>query len=214
MKRIVVLASGYGSNLQVILDSCRDMLISGQVVAVFSNKHEATALNRARNFMIPTHVILESRYTNKDEFDHQLIHEINYYHPHLIVLAGYMRILSIEFIEYYSGQILNIHPSLLPRYPGLNTHQKVIRNRDYEHGASVHFVTKHLDQGPVVLQSKIPVFSGDTIDSLTVRVKDQEHVIYPQAINWFINDRLVMYNGRAWLDGKRLPKSGYPKIFL
>ncbi|VFP81692.1 phosphoribosylglycinamide formyltransferase [Candidatus Erwinia haradaeae] len=209
MKRIVVLVSGYGSNLQAILDACCDMLIAGRVVAVFSNKPESTALNRAHKAKIPAHVVLESRYSNKDEFDDRLRNEIGYYQPHLIILAGYMRILSIEFVEYYYGRILNIHPSLLPRYPGLHTHQKVIKNGDNQHGASVHFVTKKLDQGPVVLQAKVPVFRGDTVSSLSTRVQCVEHVIYPKAISWFIDGRLIMDNGAAWLDGKRLPEAGY-----
>ena len=125
-----------------------------------------------------------------------------------MVLAGYMRILSSAFVARYHDRLLNIHPSLLPKYPGLHTHRQALENGDTEHGTSVHFVTDELDGGPVILQARVPVLAGDSEEAITGRVQQQEHVIYPQVINWFIEGRLVMRDGKAWLDGKPLPPQG------
>ena len=135
--------------------------------------------------------------------------QIDEYSPDLIVLAGYMRILSGEFVRHYMGRMINIHPSLLPKYPGLNTYQRAIHAGDEEHGTSVHFVTEQLDGGPVILQAKVPIFDDDTIDTLTERVQTQEYKIYPLVVEWFVNDRLEMRGGKAFLDGKQLGIHGY-----
>lgn len=148
-------------------------------------------------------------FANRDAFDKQLIAEIDNYTPDVVVLAGFMRILSPTFVEHYAEKLLNIHPSLLPKYPGLHTHRQALENGDKEHGTSVHFVTDELDGGPVILQARVPVFAGDTEDDVTARVQTQEHAIYPLVISWFVDGRLKMRDNAAWLDGKRLPPQGY-----
>lgn len=131
------------------------------------------------------------------------------YQPDLVVLAGFMRILTADFVKHYAGKMLNIHPSLLPKYPGLHTHRKAIENGDSEHGTSVHFVTEELDGGPVILQAKVPIFAEDSEEAVVERVKAQEHNIYPLVVQWFIDDRLVMKDNLAYLDGQCLPPQGY-----
>lgn len=209
MKRIVVLVSGNGSNLQAMIDACKLKRINGILSAVFSNRADAFGLERARVAGLPAHAIEASQCADRGAFDQKLMDEIDAYAPDLVVLAGYMRILSPEFVAHYSGRLLNIHPSLLPKYPGLNTHRQVLENGDKEHGASVHFVTDKLDGGPVILQAKIPVFGGDDEDDIAARVQHQEHSIYPLVISWFIDGRLEMRGCAAWLDGVRLPAQGY-----
>lgn len=209
MKRIVVLISGNGSNLQAIIDACKLKKINGTLSAVFSNKADAFGLERAREAGIPAHALTASQFADRAAFDRELIQEIDAYAPDLVVLAGYMRILSPEFVAHFSGRLINIHPSLLPKYPGLNTHRQVLENGDEEHGTSVHFVTDELDGGPVILQAKIPVFEGDDEDEITARVQHQEHAIYPLVVSWFIDGRLEMRGNSAWLDGKELPPQGY-----
>jgi len=135
--------------------------------------------------------------------------EIDGYQPDLVVLAGYMRILSPRFVQHYQGRMLNIHPSLLPKYPGLHTHQQALNNGDEEHGTSVHFVTDELDGGPVVLQAKVPIFEHDSEDEIIERVQVQEHSIYPLVVSWFIDGRLKAKDDAAWLDGVCLPAQGY-----
>ncbi|CAQ88219.1 phosphoribosylglycinamide formyltransferase 1 [Escherichia fergusonii ATCC 35469] len=209
MMNIVVLISGNGSNLQAIIDACKVNKIKGTVRAVFSNKADAFGLERAREAGIPTHVLSANDFANRDAFDKQLIAEIDNYTPDVVVLAGFMRILSPTFVEHYAEKLLNIHPSLLPKYPGLHTHRQALENGDKEHGTSVHFVTDELDGGPVILQARVPVFAGDTEDDVTARVQTQEHAIYPLVISWFVDGRLKMRDNAAWLDGKRLPPQGY-----
>ncbi|HCO5572517.1 TPA: phosphoribosylglycinamide formyltransferase [Escherichia fergusonii] len=206
---IVVLISGNGSNLQAIIDACKVNKIKGTVRAVFSNKADAFGLERAREAGIPTHVLSANDFANRDAFDKQLIAEIDNYTPDVVVLAGFMRILSPTFVEHYAEKLLNIHPSLLPKYPGLHTHRQALENGDKEHGTSVHFVTDELDGGPVILQARVPVFAGDTEDDVTARVQTQEHAIYPLVISWFVDGRLKMRDNAALLDGKRLPPQGY-----
>jgi phosphoribosylglycinamide formyltransferase-1 len=135
--------------------------------------------------------------------------QIDEYQPDVIVLAGYMRILSSEFVRHYMGRMINIHPSLLPKYPGLNTYQRAIHAGDEEHGTSVHFVTEQLDGGPVILQAKVPIFDEDTVEKLTERVQTQEHKIYPMVVKWLVEERLEMKNGKAFLDGEQLGMHGY-----
>lgn len=209
MKRLVVLVSGQGSNLQAILDGCQQGQIHGSVAAVFSNKSEAYGLTRAREAGVPAHALAASQFADREAFDNQLMLEIDAYAPDLVVLAGYMRILSPQFVQHYAGRMLNIHPSLLPKYPGLHTHRQAIENGDEEHGTSVHFVTEQLDGGPVILQAKVPVFAGDTEEEVNARVQHQEHAIYPLVVSWFVEGRLEMKDDAAWLDGEKLPLEGH-----
>jgi len=157
MKNIVVLISGNGSNLQAIIDACKQKKINATIRAVFSNKADAFGLERAREAGIPAHVLTADLFASREAFDRELMQEIEAYAPDVVVLAGYMRILSPAFVEHFAGRLLNIHPSLLPKYPGLHTHRQALDNGDTEHGTSVHFVTDELDGGPVILQAKVPV---------------------------------------------------------
>ncbi|MGI9877397.1 phosphoribosylglycinamide formyltransferase [Vibrio chagasii] len=208
-KNIVVLVSGSGSNLQAILDACDSNMIDASVKAVFSNKAEAFGLERAKNAGVDARSVNPKDFGSREEFDHELMIQIDAYQPDLIVLAGYMRILSSGFVRHYAGKMVNIHPSLLPKYPGLHTHQRAIDAKDKEHGTSVHFVTEELDGGPVILQAKVPVFEDDDAELLAGRVLTQEHAIYPMVCKWFAEDRLSMVDGQAVLDGKVLGKHGY-----
>ena len=208
-KNIVVLVSGSGSNLQAILDACDSNMIDASVKAVFSNKAEAFGLERAKNAGVAARSVNPKDFDSREAFDHELMIQIDTYQPDLIVLAGYMRILSSEFVRHYAGKMVNIHPSLLPKYPGLHTHQRAIDAKDKEHGTSVHFVTEELDGGPVILQAKVPVFEDDDAELLAGRVLTQEHAIYPMVCKWFAEDRLSMVDGQAVLDGKVLGKHGY-----
>ncbi|BBV64904.1 phosphoribosylglycinamide formyltransferase [Kluyvera ascorbata] len=209
MKNIVVLISGSGSNLQALIDACEQKRIPGTIRAVFSNKADAFGLERAREAGIPQHALAASQFASREAFDRELMHEIDAYAPDVVVLAGYMRILSAEFVQHYQGKLLNIHPSLLPKYPGLNTHRQALDNGDTEHGTSVHFVTEELDGGPVILQAKVPVFDGDDEEEITSRVQAQEHAIYPLVVGWFLNGRLKMQDNHAWLDDVKLPPEGH-----
>ena len=209
MKNIVVLISGSGSNLQAIIDACEQKRIPGTIRAVFSNKADAFGLERAREAGIPQHALAANQFASREAFDRELMHAIDAYAPDVVVLAGYMRILSAEFVQHYQGKLLNIHPSLLPKYPGLNTHRQALDNGDTEHGTSVHFVTEELDGGPVILQAKVPVFAGDDEAEITSRVQAQEHAIYPLVVSWFLNGRLKMQDNHAWLDDIKLPPEGY-----
>ena len=209
MKKLVVLISGNGSNLQSILDACASGRINGSVAAVFSNKESAYGLTRAQQASVPGLALSPGDFSDREAFDRQLMQEIDAFEPDLVVLAGYMRILSSAFVAHYHDRLLNIHPSLLPKYPGLHTHRQALENGDKEHGTSVHFVTDELDGGPVVLQARVPIFSGDDEAEITARVQHQEHAIYPLAIGWFMDGRLVMREGKAWLDGQPLPGQGY-----
>jgi phosphoribosylglycinamide formyltransferase-1 len=209
MKNIVVLISGNGSNLQAIIDACKQKKINGTIRAVFSNKADAFGLERAREANIPAHALLASQFASREAFDRELMQEIDAYAPDIVVLAGYMRILSPAFVAHYAGRLINIHPSLLPKYPGLHTHRQVLENGDEVHGTTVHFVTDELDGGPVILQAQVPVFEGDTEEDVTARVQTQEHAIYPLVVSWFVDGRLAMQENKAWLDGVCLPEQGY-----
>ncbi len=178
LKNIVVLISGNGSNLQAILEACEDSMPNARVAAVFSNKADAFGLERAKNFDVDGHFVDPKAFDSRKSFDAELMSQIDEYQPDVIILAGYMRILSSEFVSHYMGKMINIHPSLLPKYPGLHTHQRAIDAGDKEHGTSVHFVTEELDGGPVILQAKVPVFEDDNASVLAARVQAQEHRIY------------------------------------
>jgi phosphoribosylglycinamide formyltransferase-1 len=209
MKKIVVLVSGQGSNLQALTDACQQGRIAAEIVAVFSNKAQAYGLQRAEEAGIAAHSLDAKAFIDREAFDAALADAIDQYQPDLVVLAGYMRILSAAFVQHYAGRMLNIHPSLLPKYPGLHTHRQAIDNGDSEHGTSVHFVTEQLDGGPVILQAKVPIFPGDDEDEVIERVQAQEHCIYPLVVNWFVEGRLVMRDNAAWLDDKRLHEQGH-----
>ncbi|CAM4234147.1 phosphoribosylglycinamide formyltransferase [Vibrio astriarenae] len=209
MKSIVVLVSGNGSNLQAIIDACETNIDNGKVTAVFSNKATAYALERAKSAGAAAKHLNPEDFDTRDAFDKELMRQMDEYQPDLVILAGYMRILSGEFVRHYLGRMINIHPSLLPKYPGLNTYQRAIHAGDEEHGTSVHFVTEQLDGGPVVLQAKVPIFEEDTVATLTERVQTQEHNIYPMVAKWFVEDRLEMRQGKAFLDGKQLGIHGH-----
>lgn len=209
MKKIVVLISGSGSNLQSLIEGCQSGTIKGRIVAVVSNQSTAYGLVRAQQAGIPAACLDAKAYANRQAYDAALLALIEQYQPDLVVLAGFMRILSPEFVIHFTGKLLNIHPSLLPKYPGLHTHRKALENGDKEHGTSVHFVTEELDGGPVILQAKVPVFPEDTEEDLIERVKMQEHAIYPLVVQWFSDNRLTMLEGKAVLDGEALPQQGY-----
>lgn len=207
--KIVVLISGGGTNLQAIIDACTHDEYSGEVVAVISNKADAFGLTRAQNANIPNLSLSHKDFTSREAYDQALIAKIDTFNADLIVLAGFMRILTPRFVQHFQGKLLNIHPSLLPKYQGLNTHQRAIDAGDDVHGVSVHFVTEELDGGPVILQAKVPVFPEDNSDDLSARVHEQEHRIYPLVIKWFTEKRLSMQGEHALLDGNILPISGY-----
>lgn len=203
---IVVLISGNGSNLQALIDQSA---AGGYVICgVISNKADAFGLERAARAGIPSRVIRHQDFPDRESFDRRMMAEIDSFTPALVVLAGFMRILSAAFVAHYAGRVLNIHPSLLPAYRGTHTHERVLEAGEKEHGVSVHFVTEELDGGPVVLQAVVPVLAADTRDALAARVAQQEHRIYPRAVSLFAAGRLRMQGNAAWLDGERLGASG------
>ena len=201
---LVVLISGNGSNLQAIIDAIRGQGLQAEVRAVISNNPGAYGLTRARNANIAAEILDHRRFPSRDAYDRELQALIDRYQPDLVVLAGFMRILTEDFVNHYHGRMLNIHPSLLPKYQGLNTHQRVLEAGDAIHGVSVHFVTPELDGGPVILQAEVPVHPGDNADDLAQRVHQQEHVIYPLVIRWFAEGRLCFHNNTILFDGKPL----------
>ncbi len=205
-KSIVILISGSGTNLQAIIDAVNQGLINATIAAVISNRSDAKGLQRAQHAHIKTAIIDQKEYQDRVSYDDALISEIDKYKPDLIVLAGYMRILSDNFISHYQDAILNIHPSLLPEFKGLHTHRRVLEATKSVHGASVHFVSNELDSGPVVIQAEVPVLAKDTEQSLAERVLLREHVIYPMAIAWFVDGRLKMNGNKALLDNKVLDR--------
>jgi len=194
-KKIVILISGRGSNMEAIVHAVEQGQIQGQIAAVIANKQEAAGLRFAAEKGIPTHWIDHRQFDGREAFDQAMIACIDQYEPTLVVLAGFMRILTPGFVEHYKNRLMNIHPSLLPSFPGLHTHARAIAEGVKCHGCTVHFVTPELDHGPIIIQGIVPVLSGDTEDTLAERVLKVEHQIYPKAIQWFINDRLTVDNG-------------------
>jgi phosphoribosylglycinamide formyltransferase-1 len=197
MKNIVILISGRGSNMEAIVRAREAQQWPARIAAVISNKPDAAGLAFARAHGIPTAVVDHKAFTSREAFDAALQDTIDGYQPDLVVLAGFMRILTCGFVEYYEGRMLNIHPSLLPLFPGLHTHRQALAAGVSEHGATVHFVTAELDHGPSVLQARIPVLPGDTEESLATRLLAEEHVIYPQAVRLFVEDRLSIADGEV-----------------
>lgn len=208
-KSIVVLVSGNGSNLQAIIDDISQQRINAKISAVIANQETAYGLIRAKNAGIPALFIDHKSFASREEYDAKLAKCIDEFSPNLIVLAGFMRILTPSFVQHFEGRMLNIHPSLLPKYKGLHTHQRAIDAKDKEHGASVHFVTPELDGGPVVLQSKVPVFDQQDTQELAERVQQQERQMYPLVVKWFCEDRLKMNDNKAILDNQILAEEGY-----
>lgn len=196
---IVVLISGGGSNLQSIIDAARHDL-PVDIRAVISNRAEAFGLERARRAGIPAEALDHRAYTSREAFDAALMAMIDAHQPALVVLAGFMRILTPAFVEHYQGRLLNIHPSLLPEFRGLNTHARALEAAAREHGASVHFVTPELDGGPIIIQAKVPVLNDDSPELLARRVLEQEHVIYPLAIRWFAEGRIRLQDNQVVFD--------------
>ena len=183
MLKIIVLISGSGSNLQAIIDACNAKMINGCVVGVISNKANAYGLERAKKNNIPTNVINHNDFTTREDFDKELVSSVNTFQPDLIVLAGFMRILSPIMTSVFKNKMINIHPSLLPKYPGLNTHEQVIANDDDEHGVTIHSVSEELDGGPIIAQSKISVHKDQKLDDLIERIHAIEHKIFPKVIS-------------------------------
>lgn len=195
MFAFAVFISGNGSNLQAIIDATQRGAIDGEICCVLSNKKEAYGLVRAREANIPCIVIEHQNFKSREEFDNSIVQSLKKYAPDLVVLAGFMRILTPVFIRPYLGKIINIHPSLLPKYPGLNTHQKVIDNEDAQHGVTVHFVDENLDSGPICAQSIMKVGSED-LDTLENKIHELEHELYPKVIQDFIKGNLKIKEGK------------------
>lgn len=202
--RVVVLISGRGSNMRALAGRSADPAMGYQVAGVLCDRPQAAGLEAAADLGIPARALIPDPAAPRAEYEAALAAAIEEFAPSLIVLAGFMRILSAPFVALYAGRILNIHPSLLPKYPGLDTHRRVLAARESEHGATVHFVTEQLDGGPLIIQGRIPVEPDDDPQSLQARVYVLEHRIYPLAVRWYCSGRLRYREGRAWLDGKPL----------
>ena len=203
--RIVVLASGKGSNLQAIIDQIKTGSLNVEIAAVVSDVEDAFALSRAEKEKIPREFVNPKNFPDRQAYDDELVRIVRHYRPHLLVLAGFMRILTKSFVDQFESRIINIHPSLLPKYKGLNTHQRVLDANEKFHGATVHFVVPELDAGPVIVQAEVEVKSDDTSLSLQNRVHSCEHVIYPMAIQWYSENRLEIFDRKVLLDGKESP---------
>jgi len=195
MKNIVILISGRGSNMEALVHAAKTEQWPARIAAVIANKADAKGLEFAASHGIPTFVVANKDFASRADFDAALQAAIDRFAPDLVVLAGFMRILTPAFVQHYDGRLLNIHPSLLPKFPGLHTHQQALDAGELVHGATVHFVTAELDHGPVVAQASVEVLPGDTADTLAARVLVQEHQLYPRAIRLFIENRLSIDNG-------------------
>lgn len=200
MMKIAVLVSGNGSNLQALIDAN----LSGQIVGVLSNKADAYALERAQNANIATAVISHKDFPSREDFDEAMHQQLIAWQADVVILAGFMRILTADFVDKWQGKMLNIHPSLLPAYKGINTHQRVLNTGDRLHGCTVHFVTSELDAGQAIAQSAFEVKEHDNVASLAERVHKLEHFIYPQVAEWLCNGQLTWKNGQAYFRNKIL----------
>jgi len=207
--RVVVLISGSGSNLQALIDGVAQGNLPIEITAVISNRPDVFGLTRASEAGIPTLLLDHKGFASREAFDQELMRCIDAYNPGLVVLAGFMRILTPEFTQHYQGRMLNIHPSLLPKFQGLHTHQRAIDAGENQHGVTVHFVTAELDGGPAIVQAVVPVLANDDAGLLAKRVQRQEHVIYPLAVKWFAEGKLRMLDNKAELNGELLPACGY-----
>jgi phosphoribosylglycinamide formyltransferase-1 len=199
-----ILISGSGTNLQAFIDETASGKLDLDLSVVLSNRPEAAGLERARKANISTECLQHQDYPQREQFDAALVERLGAYHPDLIILAGFMRILTGTFVNHFSGRILNIHPSLLPKFPGLDTHQRAIDAGEKWHGSTVHFVTEQLDGGPAIIQRRVPVMPEDSVAELAARVLEVEHRIYPEAARMFAAGRLECRDGSAWLDGEPL----------
>ena len=200
MKKIVILISGRGSNLEALIAARDAGNLPVNIVAVISNRPDAKGLETAARAGITAHYVDHKAFSGREAFDSALAECIDGFAPDLVVLAGFMRILTERFVSHYEGRLMNIHPSLLPSFPGLHTHQRALEEGVRIHGCTVHFVTPTLDHGPVIVQAAVPVLDGDTEETLAARILRQEHVIYPQAVRWFAEGKLSLENGRVRLD--------------
>jgi phosphoribosylglycinamide formyltransferase-1 len=199
MKKLVILISGRGSNMEAIVRACADEGWAAQVAAVIANRPDAAGLAFAASHGIATAVVDHRQFPDRERFDAALAEQIDSFSPALVALAGFMRVLTDGFVDRYAGRMLNVHPSLLPSFPGLKTHQQALDAGVRLHGASVHFVTSQLDHGPIVVQSAVPVVAGDTPATLAERVLATEHIIYPRAVRWFVEGRLALDGLRVTL---------------
>jgi phosphoribosylglycinamide formyltransferase-1 len=204
-----VLISGTGSNLQAILDAIDAGELPARVSLVLSNKAGAAGLARAERAGVPAQAIDHRGFPDRASFDQAMIERIDAHGADTVVLAGFMRILSPGFVRHYQGRLINIHPSLLPKYPGLNTHARALEAGDREHGCSLHFVTDELDGGPLIAQARFPVAANDTAETLSEKVQAREHRLYPQVLRWRAQQRLQMTDQGVELDGERLPAQGF-----
>lgn len=201
-KRVVVLISGNGSNLQALLDWTRTYPSAYEVVGVLSNKPEAYGLVRAEKAGVPTQVIDHTAYPTRESFDEKLVETIDHWQPDIVVLAGFMRILTPVFTDHYLGRAVNIHPSLLPKYRGLHTHRRALEAGDKTHGLSIHYVTSELDGGPIILQQSIPITPKDTEQTLQEKVHQQEHLCYPRVVEGMTQERITYCHPHACVSGK------------
>lgn len=199
--KAAILISGSGTNLQAFVDAAQAGDLDLDLVVVFSNNPNAFGLQRAEDAGISTACIQHADFPDRETFDQAVMDELDRYAPELLILAGFMRILTPAFVAHYAGRILNIHPALLPQYPGLNTHQRVLNAGDEWHGSTVHFVTEELDRGPRILQGRLAVEPGESAEELAKRVQSIEHRIYPEAAAWVGSGRVQFREGRAWIDG-------------
>ncbi len=202
--KAAILVSGSGSNLQSFIDQVADERLDLDIAIVFSNRSDAYGLTRAKNAGLRTVCIEHGDFEDRETFDRAVATALDTFETELIILAGFMRILSPWFVQHFKGKILNIHPALLPRYPGLHTHARVLEAGDTHHGSTVHFVTEELDGGPGILAGRIAVTPGETASELQARVQAVEHRIYPQAAQLFATGRITYKNGDAWMDGQIL----------
>ncbi|MCW8878099.1 MAG: phosphoribosylglycinamide formyltransferase [Kangiellaceae bacterium] len=203
-KKVVILISGSGSNLQAFIDKQNRGELGGQVTTVISNKADAYGLVRAQNAGIEAIALEHTDFGSREAFDLALAEKIETLNPDLIILAGFMRILTSQFVERFKGKLLNIHPSLLPKYPGLHTHRRALENKDEFHGTSVHFVTEELDGGPIIAQSRLSLNSASNEQTVMQDVQRLEHQLYPEVASWFLNGRLVMEKEGVNFDGQKL----------
>lgn len=206
--KLAILISGRGSNMQAFIDACESGELAAKISVVISNNPNAAGLQRAAEAGIATRVVDHRIFDSRQDFDAALVAALATHKVDLVILAGFMRILTPIFIEPFAGRLLNIHPSLLPKYPGLNTHQRALDAGDEEAGVTVHFVTDELDGGPPIIQARVPILANDTADALAQRVILEEHVIYPIAARWHLEQRLELTKQGAFLDGKPIPKTG------
>jgi len=192
---VVVLISGRGSNMQALLDA------GLPVAAVISSRADAAGLSLAAKRGVPTEVVAHREFATREDFERTLVDRIGRYAPRVTVLAGFMRVLTPQFVERYAGRLMNVHPSLLPAFPGLDTHRRALEAGVKLHGCTVHFVTTELDHGPIIIQAAVPVRTGDDEQRLAARVLSQEHVIYPRAVRWFLDGRLIVERGAVRVQG-------------